>query len=136
MQQRAISTDRAPVVGFSTGTKAPLSQAIRYGNLIFCSGQGPLDPEKHEIVSDDFEAQVRQTLANLLAVVEAAGSSKDRILKCNCYLREIENFPAFNALYREFFSDCKAFPARTTTQAAPPREGVRVEIECIAAAAE
>lgn len=134
MEPRAISTDRAPMVGFSATTKSPLSQAVRYGDLILCSGQGPLDPETREIVSSDFEEQTRQTLKNMLAVVEAAGSSKHRILKCNCHLRDVSNFPAFNAIYREFFEDCETFPARTTTEGSPPREGVLVEIECIAAA--
>lgn len=131
---RGVNTDKAPMVGFSAGTKAPLSQAIRFGDLIFCSGQGPLDPESHTIVSDDFEAQTRQTLANLLAVVEAAGGARSSILKCNCYVREIENFPTFNKLYREFFEGVDPLPARTTIEASPPRDGVRVEIECTAAA--
>lgn len=134
MEAREVRTDQAPIVGFSAGTKAPLSQAISYGGLVYCSGQGPLDPETHTIVSDDFEEQTRTTLANMLAVVEAAGSSKDKILKCNCYLRDVENFPKFNAIYREFFEDCPQFPARTTVECAPPRAGVLVEIECVAAA--
>lgn len=134
MESREIKTDQAPIVGFSAGTAAPLSQAISYGGVVYCSGQGPLDPEKHEIVSDDFEEQTRMTLRNMLAVVEAAGSSKDRILKCTCYVRDIENFGKFNAIYREFFSDCPRFPARTTVEASPPRAGVLVEVECVAAA--
>lgn len=136
MESREIKTDQAPIVGFSAGTKAPLSQAISYGGMVFCSGQGPLDPEKHEIISDDFEEQTWTTLRNMLAVVEAAGSSKERILKCNCYLRDVENFAKFNAIYREFFADCPRFPARTTVEASAPRPGVLVEIECVAAAAE
>jgi 2-iminobutanoate/2-iminopropanoate deaminase len=136
MEAKSISTDKAPLVGFSAGTKAPLSQAIVYNGLVFCSGQGPLDPETHTIVSDDFEEQTRQTLENMVRVVEAAGSGKDRILKCNCYVRDMENFPKFNAVYRAFFEDCPQFPARTTVRADPPREGVLVEVECIAAAGE
>jgi 2-iminobutanoate/2-iminopropanoate deaminase len=129
----SVSTDKAPVVGFSAGTKAPLSQAIGFGDIIFCSGQGPLDPETHTLKTHDFEEQAQLVLENLLRVVEAAGSSRERILKCNCYIRDIENFPAFNAVYRRFFEDCPQFPARTTVQASPPRDGVLVEIECIAA---
>jgi 2-iminobutanoate/2-iminopropanoate deaminase len=135
MQARAITTDKAPIVGFSAGTKAPLSQAIVFGNLVFCSGQGPLDPETHTVATDDFEAQAKLTLENMLSVVEAAGSSKDQILKCNCYVRDMENFPKFNAVYRAFFEECPRFPARTTVQASPPREGVLVEVECVAAIA-
>ncbi|WP_037062784.1 RidA family protein [Pseudonocardia acaciae] len=133
MPNRAVRTTAAPVVGFSTGTKAPLSQAVVHGGVIYCSGTGPLDPRTHTIVSEEFAAQVRQTLANLLAVVEAAGGGKDSIIKCNCYLRDIENFPEFNKEYRAFFADCPSFPARTTVHAAPPRAGVLVEIECTAA---
>jgi 2-iminobutanoate/2-iminopropanoate deaminase len=136
MDAKAVSTDAAPMVGFSTGTKAPLSQAIVYNGIVYCSGQGPLDPETHKIATDDFEAQTLLTLQNMLRVVEAAGSSKDRILKCNCYVRDMENFPKFNAVYRAFFEDCPQFPARTTVKASPPREGVLVEVECIAAVAE
>lgn len=133
MSNRPVKTTAAPMVGFSTGTEAPLSQAVVHGDVIYCSGTGPLDPATHTIVSDDFATQVRQTLANLLAVVEAAGGSKDSIIKCNCYLRDIENFPEFNKEYRAFFADHPTFPARTTVHAAPPRAGVLVEIECIAA---
>jgi 2-iminobutanoate/2-iminopropanoate deaminase len=133
MSNRAVETAAAPVVGFSSGTAAPLSQAVVHGDLIYCSGTGPLDPVTHTVVSDDFATQVRQTLANLLAVVEAAGGTKDSILKCNCYLRDIDNFPLFNREYRAFFADCPTFPARTTVHAAPPRAGVLVEVECTAA---
>jgi 2-iminobutanoate/2-iminopropanoate deaminase len=133
MEPRAISTDKAPLTGFSTGTRAPLSMGIAYNGLLFVSGQGPLDPETHKIVSEDFEEQTRVTLENLLRVVEAAGSSKDRILRCNAYVRDVENFPKFNAVYRAFFESVDRFPARTTVRADPPREGVLVEIDCIAA---
>jgi len=136
MDAKAVSTDKAPLVGFSTGTRAPLSQAIVYGGLVFCSGQGPLDPETHEVATDDFEAQAKLTLENMLRVVEAAGSSKDKILKCNCYLSNMDNFPAFNAVYRAFFEECPRFPARTTVKADAPRAGVLVEIECVAAVGE
>src|ERR1700754_3800531 len=135
MEAKAINTDKAPVVGFSSGTKAPLSQAIAFGNIVFVSGQGPLDPETHRVATDDFEAQTQLTLENMLSVVEAAGSSKDQILKCNCYVRDMENFPKFNAVYRTFFEECSRSPARTTVQASPPREGVLVEVECVAAIA-
>jgi len=136
MELQAINTQSAPMVGFSAGTKAPLSQAVVFNGLAFCSGQGPLDPETHTITTDDFEEQAKLVLQNMLKVVEAAGSSKERIIKCNCYVRDMENFPKFNAIYRAFFEDNASFPARTTVQASPPREGVLVEIECIAAVAE
>lgn len=119
-------------MGFSAGTAAPLSQAIVFGELIFCSGTGPLHPTTREIVSDDLAEQTRQTLDNLLAAVEAAGGTKNSILKCNCYLRHVDQFPVFNQIYREFFADCESFPARTTVHASPHRDRVLVEVECIA----
>ncbi|TDC47381.1 RidA family protein [Actinomadura sp. KC345] len=136
MSKISISSSNAPKVGFSEGTGPPLSQAIVHGDLIFCSGTGPLDPATRTIVSDDLAEQVRQTLTNLVAVVEAAGGTKDSILKCNCYLRDASQFPEFNKAYREFFDDCESFPARTTVNAPPHRAGVLVEVECTAAVVE
>lgn len=109
--------------------------AIAHNGLLFVSGQGPLDPATHTIVSDDFAEQTRSTLANLLRVVEAAGGTKDDIVRCNVYLRDMTNFPTFNAIYREFFETSRQFPARTCVRADPPRDGVLVEIDCIAAVA-
>jgi 2-iminobutanoate/2-iminopropanoate deaminase len=133
MTIRSISTQNAPTVGFSTGTAAPLSQAVVHGDTIYCSGTGPLDPATRTIVSDDFEQQVQPTLTNLVSVVEAAGGTRASILKCNCYVRDVENFAAFNAVYRSFFEGNPHFPARTTVIATPHRAGVLVEVECIAA---
>lgn len=130
---RVITTANAPVTGFSEGTKAPVSMAIAHGGLLFVSGQGPLDPATRQIVSDDFEEQANLTLENLLRVVEAAGSTKSHILRCNVYIRDMENFPKFNSVYRAFFEDASQFPARTSVKADPPREGVLIEIDCIAA---
>ncbi|MFF5234570.1 RidA family protein [Dactylosporangium sp. NPDC000521] len=133
MTIRAVQTRKAPTVGFSATTAAPLSQAVVHGDTIYCSGTGPLDPETRTIVSDDFAEQVAQTLTNLVAVVEAAGGTKASILKCTCYLRHVEHFESFNAEYRRFFADNPHFPARTTVIASPHRAGVLVEVECIAA---
>lgn len=130
-----ISTSGAPVVGFSSGTVAPLSQAIVVGDLIYCSGTGPLSPETRTVVSDDFVEQVNQTLANMLRTVEAAGGTKNTIVKCNIFLGDVKNFGDFNAAYREFFTDAEGFPARTTVGAVLHRERVQVEIDCVAAKA-
>lgn len=126
-----IHTDKAPFVRFPDGTEPPLSQAVRVGDLVFTSGQGPLDPVTHEI-TDDFSAQVRQVLHNLVAVVAAAGSRKELIVKCTCYLRDGGDFATFNRVYGEFFADCPWFPARTTVVTQLVREGVRVEIDGVA----
>lgn len=127
-----IHTENAPFVRFSDGTEPPLSQAIRVGDLVFTSGQGPLDPVTHEI-PDDFAAQVRQVLHNLVAVFVAAGSRKDLIVKCTCYLGDRGDFATFNRVYREFFADCSLLPARTTVVTQLVREGVRIEIDGVAA---
>ena len=133
MDIRPVSTQHAPTVGFSNGTAAPLSQALLHGDTIYCSGTGPLDPATRTVVSDDFTEQVRQTLTNLVAVVEAAGGTRESILKCTCYVRDVADFPAFNAAYRAFFEGGPHFPARTTVIASPHRDRVQVEVECIAA---
>jgi len=105
-----------------------LSQAIRVGELIFTSGQGPLDPVTHEIPTD-FDAQARQVLRNLVAVFVAAGSGKDLIVKCTCYLSDRGHFAAFNRVYAEFFADRSPLPARTRVVTQLVRDGVLVEID-------
>ncbi|MDX3224758.1 RidA family protein [Streptomyces sp. ME19-01-6] len=132
---KGIHTEQAPFVRFSDGTEPPLSQAIVSGGLVFTSGQGPLDPATNEMPAD-FAAQVTQVLRNLVAVFEAAGSGKDRIIKCTCYLSDRKDFPAFNRVYREFFADSSPLPARTTVVTQLVREGVLVEIDAVAALAE
>jgi 2-iminobutanoate/2-iminopropanoate deaminase len=127
-----IHTENAPFVRFSDGTEPPLSQAIRTGDLIFTSGQGPLDPVTHEMPTD-FDAQVRQVLLNLVAVFVVACSSKDLIVKCTCYLSDRRHFAAFNRVYGEFFADCSPLPAWTTVVTQLVRDGVLVEIDGVAA---
>ncbi|MEU6281376.1 Rid family hydrolase [Streptomyces sp. NPDC047028] len=126
-----IHTENAPFVRFADGTEPPLSQAIRVGGLVFTSGQGPLDPVTGEIPVD-FAAQVAQVLDNLVAVVVAAGSRKDLIVKCTCYLADRGDFTTFNRVYQEFFADCSPLPARTTVVTHLVRQGVRVEIDGVA----
>lgn len=127
-----IHTDSAPFVRFPDGTEPPLSQAIKCGGLVFTSGQGPLDPVTHEI-PDDFAAQVRQVLDNVVAVLVAAGSGKNLIIKLTCHLGDRNDFATFNRVYQEFFSASSPIPARTTTVTQLVREGVRVEIDAVAA---
>ncbi|MFE9689199.1 RidA family protein [Micromonospora sp. NPDC005806] len=129
---KAIHTEDAPFARFPDGTEPPLSQAIRVDGMIFTSGQGPLDPVTNAI-SDDFATQVRQVLQNLVAVFVAAGSRKDLIVKCTCYLGDRRDFATFNRVYQDFFADCPVLPARTTVVTQLVREGVRVEIDGVAA---
>jgi 2-iminobutanoate/2-iminopropanoate deaminase len=126
-----VHTDKAPFVRFADGAEPPLSQAVKVGDLVFTSGQGPLDPTTTEM-SADFAAQARQVLENIVEVFLAAGSRKDLIVKCTCYLTDRADFPTFNRVYREFFADCPTFPARTTVIAQLVREGVLVEIDAVA----
>ncbi|MFG2053092.1 RidA family protein [Micromonospora sp. NPDC048930] len=128
----AIHTENAPFARFPDGTEPPLSQAVRVDGLVFTSGQGPLDPATNAI-PDDFAAQARQVLHNLVAVFVAAGSRKDLIVKCTCYLGDRRDFATFNRVYQEFFADSPVLPARTTVVAQLVREGVRVEIDGVAA---
>jgi 2-iminobutanoate/2-iminopropanoate deaminase len=129
-----IHTEKAPFVSSTDGAEPPFSQAIRFGDLIFTSAQGPLDPVTDEVPTD-FAAQVRQVLDNVVAVAHAGGSRKDLIIRCTCYLRDQADFGTFNRVYREFFIDTSAPPARTTVVAQLVREGVLVEIDAVAALA-
>ena len=129
MEVKVITTDNAAKPGFSQGVKSPLSQAVQYGGLLYLSGQGPLDPQTNEFPTD-VEAQTHAVMKNIMNVLEAAGSSLDHVIKMNCYLRRIEDFPKFNAIYNSYFPNQK--PARTTVEASPPRAGVDVEIEAVA----
>jgi 2-iminobutanoate/2-iminopropanoate deaminase len=119
-----VQTDRAPkAIG-------PYSQAIVAGGLIFCSGQLGLDPAAGKLVAGGIEAETRQALENLKAVLEKAGSSLDRVVKTTVILADMAEFAAMNKVYAEFFPS--APPARATFQAAGLALQARVEIEAIA----
>ncbi|MDQ3042382.1 MAG: RidA family protein [Acidobacteriota bacterium] len=122
--KETISTENAP------GAIGPYSQAVRTGNLVFCSGQIPIDPATGEFVSNDVAEQTRQVLKNLSAVLEAAGTDLNNVVKTTVFLADMNDFTAMNEIYAEFFSDNK--PARATVQAARLPRDARVEIECIA----
>ncbi|MGC9537720.1 RidA family protein [Streptomyces sp. UG1] len=119
---------------FPDGSEPPLSQGVRSGPLLFTSGQGPLDPATGAMPGD-FGAQARQVLANVEAVVAAAGGDRRSIARCTCYLSDRTHFAEFNRVYREFFTDCPTLPARTTVVARLVREGVLVEVDAVAVVA-
>ena len=98
--------------------------------MIFCSGQIPIDPATGEFVSNDIAEQTRQVLKNLSAVLEAAGSDLNNVVKTTVFLADMNDFTAMNEIYAEFFSENK--PARATVQAARLPRDARVEIDCIA----
>ncbi|HEB91835.1 MAG TPA: RidA family protein [Deltaproteobacteria bacterium] len=109
----------------------PYSQAIRSGGLVFVSGQVPLDPRTGKIVAGEIEDETRQVLANLRAVLEAAGAELDRVVKTTVYLTDMALFPRVNAVYAEAFQTEPA-PARATVEVRALPLGARVEIDAIA----
>jgi 2-iminobutanoate/2-iminopropanoate deaminase len=129
--KQIVTSTEAPVTGFTDkGTPSPLAQAIRAGNLLFVSGQGPLDPKTREVVGPDIREQTRQTLSNLKSVLAAAGLDFRHVVNMRVVLRNTEDFPAFNETFREFMHGEKV--TRTCIGATPHRKGVNVEIDCVA----
>lgn len=124
MTPAVVSTDRAP------RSLSPLSQAVRFGQLLFVSGQVPVNPETGAAVDDGIRDQTRQTMDNLRAILEEAGSSLDEILKTSCFLTNMDDFAAFNEVYAEYFPN--RVPARSTFEVSRLAGAFRVEIEAIA----
>lgn len=108
----------------------PYSQAVRSGNLLFCSGQTPLDPGSMSLVGETIEEQTEQALANLTSVLAAAGLSLQHVVKTSVFLQTMDDFPGMNNTYERVFGPHK--PARTTVAVHQNPLGARVEIECIA----
>lgn len=131
MPKQIIASPDAPTTGFTDkGTPSPLAQAIRAADLLFVSGQGPLDPKTREVVSSDIRDQTRQTLTNLGSVLSAAGLSFANVVNMRVVLRNTEDFAAFNETFRDFMAGEKV--TRTCVGATPHRKGVNVEIDCVA----
>ena len=120
---KQVHTDRAPAA------LGPYSQAVVSGGLCFTSGQIALSPETGEIVGEDITTQTRQVLENLCAVLAAAGTSAEKVLKTTCYLAEIADFAAFNAVYAEYFP---GKPARSCVAVKDLPRGALVEVEAVA----
>jgi 2-iminobutanoate/2-iminopropanoate deaminase len=123
MTRRAIATSAAP------GAAGAYSQAIATDDLVFCAGQLGIDPATGEL-ADGVEAQTERVLRNLEAVLDAAGCTLADVVKTTCFLADIDDFAAFNAVYARFMGD--PAPARSTFQVAALPKGGRVEIEAIA----
>jgi 2-iminobutanoate/2-iminopropanoate deaminase len=120
----AISADDAPkAIG-------PYSQAVRVGNMVFLSGQIPLDPRTGEMVTSDIVRETERVLDNLAAVLRAAGLGFEHVVRTTIYLVEMADFPRVNETYAKRFSG--TFPARATVQVAGLPKGARVEIDAIA----
>lgn len=124
MSRSVISTPAAP------GAIGPYSQAIRSLDLVFCSGQIPLDPATGQLVEGSLETEVRRVMDNLQAVLEASGSSLANVLKTTIFLVSMDDFAEVNRVYGEYFHE--APPARSTVAVAGLPRGARLEIEAVA----
>lgn len=127
--RQTISTDAAP------GAIGPYSQAVRHGDVLYCSGQIPLDPASGEPVGGEIGDETRRCLQSLAAVCEAAGTELGRALRLTVYTTELERFAEINQAYAEFFAGAEP-PARAALGVAALPKGVRIEIDAIVAVAE
>ncbi len=121
MTKQAIHTDSAPA---AIGT---YSQAARAANIVFLSGQIPLDPETMEMVAGDFEARARQVFSNLEAVAKAAGGTLNDVVKVTVFLTDLDNFATVNAVMEDFFD--RPYPARAAVGVASLPKGTDVEAD-------
>ena len=109
----------------------PYSQAIRSGNFLFVSGQIALDPQTGNLIEGDIEAQTEQVLKNIAAIIDAAGMSLQDVVKCTCFLKDMNDFVRFNAVYEKYFG--QSLPARETVEVARLPKDVMVEVSAICA---
>lgn len=123
-ERRVVRTDAAP------GAIGPYSQAISTGDLVFCSGQIPLDPNSGQLVEGPIEVQTRRVMDNVTALLAAAGSSLERVVKTTIFLADMNDFATVNGIYGEYFT--AEPPARSTVQVARLPRDVGIEIEVIA----
>ena len=123
MQIKKVVTIKAPAA------IGPYSQAVICGDMVYTSGQIPLNPMTGKVDTQTIEAQTRQVMLNLGAVLQAAGSGYDKAVKTTCFLADINDFAAFNAVYAEYFPTC---PARSCVAVKDLPKGVKVEVEVIA----
>lgn len=120
--RKVIRTKKAPL------PRGPYSPAVMVGGFLFVAGQGPVDPKTNELGLGDIQSETRQTLENIRAILEAAGSSLRDVVRVGVFLADMKDFAAMNEVYQQFFS--KDPPARTTVGAELPK--IKVEIDCIA----
>ena len=122
---KAIHTDNAPAA------IGPYSQAVRWGNVIYVSGQLPIDPATGAFAGEDIVSQTRQSLTNIRNILAEEGLDMSRVVKTTVMLKDIADFAAMNEVYAEFFA--APYPARAAYQVAALPKDARVEIECVAA---
>ncbi len=122
-EMRPVTAPKAPAA------LGPYSAAMAYGNLLFLSGQTPVDPATGDLVPGGIEEQTERVIQNLAAVLEAAGANFDQVIKTTCFLTDMANFAVFNAVYARHFT---SKPARSTVAVKALPKGAEVEIELIA----
>jgi 2-iminobutanoate/2-iminopropanoate deaminase len=123
LMKETISTKNAPAA------VGPYSQAIKHGNLLFISGQIPLDPKTGNLVEGDIEVQTRMVLENIKAILEASEMTVENILKCTCFLKDMGDFERFNSVYKTYFEDSP--PARECVEVSRLPKDVSVEVSAI-----
>ncbi|MDD5503502.1 MAG: RidA family protein [Candidatus Thermoplasmatota archaeon] len=121
----AVSTQKAPAA------IGPYSQAIKAGNLVFVSGQLPINPATGQLLTGAIEEQTEQVIRNIQSILEAAGASLENVVKTTLFIRDMNDFPKINEAYAKFFKNCP--PARATVQVARLPKDAGIEIEAIAA---
>ena len=128
MTRSVVTTDLAPAA------IGPYAQGVRVGNLIFTSGQIPIDPVTQQVVAGGIAEQTTRVMENLKAVLEEAGSSLDRVIKATVFLKDLSDFSAMNAVYADYLEFDGEAPARTTVEVSRLPRNVLVEIELVAEA--
>jgi 2-iminobutanoate/2-iminopropanoate deaminase len=121
--KKIISTDNAPAA------IGPYSQAVQYGDFLFVSGQIAFDPATGELVEGDIEVQTKRVLENVKAIIEAAGFQLENVVKCSCFLSNMEDFVRFNTVYESYFGE--SAPARETVEVSRLPKDVQVEVSAI-----
>jgi 2-iminobutanoate/2-iminopropanoate deaminase len=121
--KKIIATKDAPQA------MGPYSQAIRHGDLLFVSGQIAMDPQTGNLIEGDIEAQTEQVLKNIAVIIDAAGMSLQDVVKCSCFLKDMNDFARFNAVYEKYFG--QILPAREAVEVARLPKDVMVEVSAI-----
>lgn len=124
MKKEIISTKNAPAAS------GPYSQAVKGGEFIFVSGQIPINPSTGKLLADGVKDQTRQSLENIKAILEAAGSSLAKVVKVSVFLTDMHDFPSMNEIYRQYFTE--SFPARSCVKISELPVDAKVEIEATA----
>ena len=121
--KKIISTSKAPAA------IGPYSQAVQFGNLLFVSGQIAMDPKNGDLIEGNIEVQTKQVLENLKAIIEESGITLKNVLKCSCFLKNMEDFIKFNSVYESYFAE--SLPARETVEVGRLPKDVLVEVSAV-----